>query len=128
MSSKGYSEWLDTRFRVKSRRASNRGRELKVWRLVGKKAGNPPKDSLPGGILIDDYLDLKLVPAEAVTEEPRSCLLCEGVFPGCVGFCECFSEMGKGKAEGPAWPGAAGSGLLTKSQLRTRFPSFPNQV
>jgi len=62
-------DWADTRFRVKSRRATSRGRELKVWQLVetngegGESGENNPGPSF--GVLLDDYLKLKSFPTKS---------------------------------------------------------------
>jgi hypothetical protein len=63
-------DWADTRFRVKSRRAKSRGRELKVWRLVGRNDPVGQGGSGPSfGMLIDDYLTLKDFPSKSGFKE-----------------------------------------------------------
>ena len=62
-------DWADTRFRVKSRRATSRGRELKVWQLVEKNGqGGESGEKGSGqsfGVLLDDYLKLKSFPTQS---------------------------------------------------------------
>ena len=47
-------EWQPTAYRVRSRRASNHGREIKIWRWVGERGFSPGADPLsPHAVLLD---------------------------------------------------------------------------
>jgi hypothetical protein len=83
-------EWHLTCFRVRSRRPSSRGREIKVWQLARPKDGcaaKPAEATLPG-VLVADHRSIHPVPAEASTEEPMTCSLCEEISSTCLGFCK----------------------------------------
>ena len=83
-------EWHLTCFRVRSRRPSSRGREIKVWQLARPKMGcaaKPIAEPLPG-VLVADHRSIRPVPAEASTEDPMTCSLCEEISSTCLGFCK----------------------------------------
>jgi hypothetical protein len=83
-------EWVLTCLRVRSRRPASRRREIKVWRLARTKDGcaaKPGAAPLPG-IVVDDHRCLHAVPAEASTEDPVTCSLCEQISSTCLGFCK----------------------------------------